>query len=384
MIASNARAQDAPLVARGAAHAPQKSADVALRGLSVALEFDADREAFRVHTQFELENRTAREVKLQLGLVEARCESDADDEDPCGDPTAPRFEALESTLRGAPLTARRGRLDPKAELAPTVGAVWVTEVRLKPHERAPVEHRYVAPAGPAAGGGMTASYAARTAALWAEPIDKASLTFLLPINACLVVEPEHIARRNRRVVLRDGTPWLQLSYGAQRWSPKADVTLHFEACIPPRDTELAGCSQLDALSAFTYGASPESESGPIERDALKKRLQQLSKAELQVCGDAVFEAYASYFKPDELAVLANRPAAKRHYTGPLLTQDDWKWVSLVDEVATERSKQKPPPPKASDGGCTLIAAKRPHATGWAVGLAAAAICGLRRRRRSVR
>ena len=56
----------------------------------------------------------------------------------------------------------------------------------------------------------------------AEPIDKAVFTFVLPVNSCLVVEPEHIARRNRRVVLRDGQPFLQLSYAAQRWEPKTD------------------------------------------------------------------------------------------------------------------------------------------------------------------
>lgn len=379
-LATTASAQDVPTTARGSAYAPTKSADVALHGLSVTFEFDDDREAFRVNTLFELENRTAREVKLQLGLVEPRCESDADDEDPCGDPTSPRFESLESKLREAPLAARKARLDPKADLAPTLGALWLFDVRLKPNERAPVEHRYIAPAGPTTGSGMIAAFAARSAALWADPIDKATLTFLLPVNSCLVVEPEHLARRNRRVILREGAPWLQLTYGAQRWSPKADVTLHFETCIPPRDTELSGCSQLDALSAFTYGASPDNETGPITRDELKKQLQQLSKTELQACGNAVFDAYASYYKPEELSVLANRPAAKRHYTAPLLTQDDWKWVSLVDEVLTERSKQNAAPkPKAADGGCAIAAQAQSHVS--AAALALTAMCWLRRQKR---
>lgn len=379
-LATTATAQDAPMTSRGSAYAPAKSADVALHALSATFEFDENREAFRVTTQFELENRTAREAKLQFGLLEPPCESDADDEDPCGDPTSPRFESLESQFRAAPLADRRARLDPKADLTPTLGALWLFDVRLKPNERAPVEHRYLAPASPTVGGGMTATFAARTVALWAEPIDKASLTFLLPVNSCLVVEPEHIARRARRVILREGTRWLQLTYAAQRWAPKTDATLHFETCIPPRDTELSGCSQLDALSAFTYGASPDNEAGPITRDELKKQLQQLSKTELQACGNAVFDAYASYYKPEELAVLANRPAAKRHYTGPLLTQDDWKWVSLVDEVLTERSKQKAASPRAAtDGGCTIALPAKSHA--GALAIAVAAMCWLRRRKR---
>jgi hypothetical protein len=233
--------------------------------------------------------------------------------------------------------------------------VWLFDVRLPPSERAPVEHRYLAPASPAAGGGMTAAFVTRTASLWAEPIDKASFTFLLPVNSCLIVEPEHIARRNRKVILRDGTPWLQLTYGAQRWAPKSDIQLHFETCIPPRDTELNGCSLLDALSAYAYGASPDNETGPITASDLKKKLEQLPTEELKTCGNAVFEAYASYFKPEELQVLSKRPAAQRHYTGPLLTQDDWKWVSIVDEVLTAKSKQKPQAKPKASGGCALTA-----------------------------
>jgi hypothetical protein len=343
------------MTTRGATVAPMRAADVALHGVSVTFEFVPDSESFSVEQQFELENRAARETRLQLGLIEARCESDSDDEDPCGDPATPRLERLESTLRGTPLQAKRARLDPKAEWAPALGAVWLFEVRLKPSERAPIEHRYVAPAAPAAGGAMSAAFVTRTASLWAEPIDKATFTFVLPVNSCLVVEPEHIARRNRKVILRDGTPWLQLTYAAQRWAPKSDIQLHFETCVPPRDTELKGCSLLDALSAYAYGASPDNDTGPITADDLKKKLEQLSAAELKACGDSVFEAYASYFKPEELQVLANRPAAKRHYTAPLLTQDDWKWVSLVDQVLAERSRQGPAPKPKATGGCALKA-----------------------------
>ena len=78
--------------------APVRSTDVALHGLSVTFEFDADREAFSVKEHFELENRAARETKLQLGLIEARCESDSDDEDPCGDPATPRIEKLKAQV----------------------------------------------------------------------------------------------------------------------------------------------------------------------------------------------------------------------------------------------------------------------------------------------
>jgi hypothetical protein len=380
--ALTANAQDAPMTVRGQTATPVRSPDIALHGLSVELEFLPDREAFRVKAQFELENRATREARLQLGLAEARCESDSDEDDPCGDPIAFRFEELESSLRDAPLPARRGRLDSKHEWAPALGGVWLFDARLKPRERAPVQHRYVVPGGPAAGGGMSASFVTRTGGLWSEPIDKATFTFVLPVYSCLVVEPEHIARRNRRVVLRGGKPWLQLTYAAQRWTPKGDVTLHFETCVPPRDTELSGCALLDALAGFAYGPSPEGESTPVGRDELKAQLTKLSETELRSCGQAVFEAYASYYKPEELAVLAKRPAAQRHYTGPLLTPDDWKWVGLVDEVLAQR---KPTPPaaatrKAADGGCSVAEPFANGAASWACLLLLAAAWRTRRAR----
>lgn len=379
--ALTAGAQDASMTVRGQGATPVRSADVALHALSVDFEFLPDRDAFRVKAQFELENRATRETRLQLGLAEARCESDSDEDDPCGDPTAFRYEELESSLRGAPLPARRGRLDSKHEWAPALGGVWLFDARLRPRARAPVEHRYVVPGGPAAGGGMSASFVTRTGGLWSEPIDKATFTFLLPVNSCLVVEPEHIARRNRRVVLRGGKPWLQLTYAAQRWTPKGDVTLHFETCVPPRDTELSGCSLLDVLASFAYGPSPEAESAPVGRDELKTKLAKLSAVELRTCGQAVFEAYASYYKPEELAVLATRPSAQRHYTGPLLTPDDWKWVSLVDEVLAQPKPATAPAAarKAADGGCSVTEPFATRGPGWAYLLLGAA-ARLRRRR----
>ena len=382
LLERTASAQDVAVTTHGQTVTPARSSDVALHGLSVDFEFLPDREAFRVKAAFELENKSTRETKLQLGLAEARCESDSDEDDPCGDPTAFRFEELASTLRGEALPAKRGRLDPKHEWTPALGGIWLFDARLKPSERAPIEHSYIMPAGPAAGGGMSAAFVTRTGSLWSEPIDKSVFTFLLPVNSCLVVEPEHIARRNRRVVLRGGQPWLQLSYAAQRWSPKSDIALHFETCVPPRDTELAGCTLVDALVSFTYGPSPDNETGPITRDELKKKLQQLSKTELQACGNMVFDAYASYYKPEELAVLANRPAAKRHYTGPLLTEDDWKWVGLVDETLTERSEQKPPPrPTAPIGGCAAVQSGRASTGAWAGSVAVAVLYALRKRGR---
>jgi hypothetical protein len=368
--ALDAHAQDAPMTGRAGSVVPTHSADVALQSLSVELAFVPEREAFQVKSSFALTNNAKRETRLQLGLAEARCESDSDEDDPCADPSSTRFEEFTTRLRGAELTTRRGRVSPQHEWASALAGVYLFDVRLRPAERAEVEHRYVVPAGPAAGGGMNATCVTRAGSLWAEPIDKATITFLLPVYSCLVVEPEQIARRNRRVVLRDQKPWLQLTFAAQRWTPKGDVSLYFETCVPPRDTELSGCSLLDELTRFAYATTTDGEpSQPIEREALKSKLSKLSEDELGRCGQAVFDAYASYYNASELSALARRPSAKRHYAAPLLTPDDWKWVGLVDEVVAARKTAKPlpppvPPKKVADGGCSISPNRASPSGAW--------------------
>ncbi|HKU39996.1 MAG TPA: hypothetical protein VJR89_17670 [Polyangiales bacterium] len=353
-----ARAQDAVLSSHAAAFSPARSTAIKLSQLAVEHTFLPDAEAFRVNARFELQNTTNKEQRLQLGLFEPRCESESEEDAACDDPQLARFEHVETRVRGAAVPTRRARLFPQHEWAKTLTGVWAFELKLAAAESVPIEHRYEIDARPAPGSGMNAAFVARTGTLWAEPIDRASFTFLIPVRSCLVVEPEHLARKNRRVVLRDGEPWLQLSYGAQHWLPKSDVRLYFESCKPPRDTELAGCSMLDALARFAYPEGAVSDPTPLSRAETKAQLEQLDDAELQRCASAVFDAYASYFSAAELSALAQRPSAARHYTAPLLTAEDWQWVSLCDEVQRERrSKAANKPAAKPTAGCSAAAAE---------------------------
>ena len=272
------------LTGRGAGQAPARSSTVKLHGLSVEQTFLPDDEAFRVTARFELQNTSKREQRLSLGLFEARCESEDDEEASCDDPNTFRFEQLETLVRGVAVQARKGHPAASHEWAKSLGGMWAFELKLAAAETVPVEHRYQVSGRPAPGSGMMSTYVTRTGALWAEPIDKARFGFLIPVRSCLVVEPEHLTRRDRRVVLRDGQPWLQLSYGAQRWLPKADVSLYFETCRPPRDTELAGCSLIDSLARFAYPEGSVDDPTPIERQEMKALLEKLDDAELQRCG----------------------------------------------------------------------------------------------------
>ncbi len=358
-----AHAQVGPMPLRGTHATPTAHGDVSMRALSAELVFEPESETFAVQARYELSNAAAREVRVQLGMPEPRCESDDEDAAACADPHAFRFESPAIRVRGQPVPMRKATLPSQHEWAPVLAGVWAFEVRLRGNEVAPVEHAYRAPAGPAAGGGRSATLATRAAQLWAEPIDRATLTFVIPVRSCLVVEPEHIQRKSRRVVLRDGEPWLSLTYAARRWTPRADLSLYFDTCIPPRDTELPGCSLLEPLAHFAYGPAAEGEGAPVERKELEVQLGKLSEAELKQCGDAPFAAYGSYYTAEELLVLADRPSASRHYTAPLLTPADWKWVSLVDDVIAAR-KSKPAAPRvpaADSGSCDV--ASSPGAAG---------------------
>ena len=95
---------------------------------------------------------------------------------------------------------------------------------------------------------------------------------------------------------------------------------------------------------------------------MKALLQKLESDELTRCGDLVFSAYAAYFDEAALSVLAKRPSAARHYTGPLLTPQDWQWVALVDEVVAGRKLQKPAatPQQEPDQGCAGCAVGAPQ------------------------
>lgn len=375
-------AQAGPMTGRPTSLEPAATSSVTLHALSADFRFDPEAEAFRVISRYELHNSTPREVRLQLGLPEARCDSDDEEDTTCTDPTSLRFESLETLVRGAAVPLRKGRIAPRHEWASELAGVWVFEVRLRPDERVPIEHRFEVPGAPAAGSGMTVKFVARTSRLWADSVDRATFTFSIPAYSCLVVEPEHLPRRDRRVVLRDQEPWLQLTYAAQRWTPRSDPGLYFETCIMPRDTELSGCSLLDALARYAYPRVPTDPRPAPSREELHAQLAKLPQAELERCGSAVFDAYASYYDAAELTVLAGRPSAARHFTAPLLTPADWQWVALVDAVRAERSRNRARERAAAESGHCSAGPAAPASPGLAWVLAAALLAITSRRLRA--
>jgi MYXO-CTERM domain-containing protein len=382
LAAAPAAAGDMPFQGAPTSLAPLKTDAVVLASQSVEFVFDPEAVVWKVHARGELENQSAAVSGLQLGLVEYRCDPDADEES-CLDPGGFRFEALEMRVRDAPLSLRKGQISSKHAWAAALGGVWLFNLRLAPHERVSVEHRYQVPPSFSRRAGASISYVTRGASLWAKPVERASFTFFIPVRSCLVVEPEGIARTSRNVVLRDGEPWLRLGYGARRWAPAEDLSLHFEVCVPARDTELAGCSLVDQLARFAYPpAETAPDAPPIARTDMKAELQKLETEELERCGRLVFDAYASYFEASELAALAKRSSAERHYTGPLLTPEDWQWVGLVDEVIAERKLKRPAPTpeQKPPSGCACSVQARPSGAGWAA-LSLALGFGVRRRRR---
>jgi hypothetical protein len=260
-----------------------------------------------------------------------------------------------------------------------------------------LEQHYRVPAGESGEGGFSVSYLLRGGTLWGKPYGRATFKFLIPARSCLVVEPEAIPRKSRRVLPHDPEPLLELVYEAYVLTPSRDLNLYFEPCVPARDTEIAGCSASAQLARRFYPPEPGEEVEPIEEAALKEALDALLDAELERCRDGVFAAYAAYFDEAALKKLPAVRESSRSYTAPLLTAADWAWVHYLDAQLGQRAEAKkqaaalPPaaaaraPDAAAAHGCgcgVLSTRARTARAAWAVLLLV--LCGRLRRVRSAR
>jgi hypothetical protein len=334
---SHAQSDAAP-AGRAARLLPTAASELVLKSESLEFVFAPQQQAWHVSAHYDIVNPTARTLSAQLALPEARCNEESEFDDSC-DPSRAQFSSLNATVRDRTLRLRKSRL-PGSSNAAGAEAAWMLPLRWQAGEALPVDLHYLVPAGQSTDGGYSASYLMRGGAGWAKPIGHATFKFSFTARSCLVVEPEQLTRKSRRVVLRDAEPWLELVYEAYVWIPPSEVTLYFEPCVAPRDTEIAGCSVASELARFFYPAEANEEVEPIDEAGLRAALAKLSDDELARCRDGVFTTYAGYFQEPELKRLPSHPQASRHYTAPLLTAADWNWVHFLDGRVAEREAIK--------------------------------------------
>ena len=343
---------------RAALWQPQKPTPLAVKIHSAELTYEPAAHAFAVTSRTELvlpEDAPAAAVSATLAIVEHPCDDSSELDESC-DPQRLTFPALSASVgeRAQALERSRGA---GAGQPPA----WLMPVRVKKGEPLSLEQRYRVPAVEAAERGYGVAYLLRGVSAWSKPLGRSTLKLNLPAYTCLVVEPQELPRKSRRVVMREDALWLELVYEAYQYLPKRDFELYFEPCVVPRDTALEGCSVSALLGRKFYAPEEGEEVEPISDEALGAALAPLPLGELEACRDGVFKAYAALYTEEELRRLPPHPQAGRNYTAPLLSAADWDWVRYLEARIAERKAALPVEPQpvgekkieppAADGGC---------------------------------
>ena len=322
---------------RAASWLPTSSTGVMMKVHTAVLTFEPERHSWLVSAHSELVSADARAAQVTLAIPEYGCAAESEFEDGC-DETRSSFAALDVSVDGRAHALKRTPGKPGTERDPT--ALWTLPLHFDKDAVHVLDQQYRVPAGESGEGGFSVSYLLRGGTSWAKPYGRATFKFRIPARSCLVVEPEGVPRKSRRVLPGDAEPQLELVYEAYVLTPSRDLNLYFEPCIPARDTEIAGCSVSAQLARRFYPPEPGEEVEPIDEVELKKLIDALPDAELERCRDGVFAAYAAYYDQAALEQLPALKESARSYVAPLLTSSDWEWVHFLDARLAERTVKK--------------------------------------------
>ncbi|HEY2733257.1 MAG TPA: hypothetical protein VGI70_04695, partial [Polyangiales bacterium] len=291
-----ARAEDAPVSGRATNLIPLTPSDVLLKSQTIELEFAPDEQTWHVGAHYELSNPSKKPLNVQLGVPEYPCSEDGDAEsefDDACDPARGGFSQLDAIVADKTIHLRKRRLPRPADAAAGTVAesAWVIPLKLGAGESSSIDLHYTVPAAQPSEGGFSIAYLFRTDP-WSKPIGRATFKFSFPVHSCLVVEPEGLPRKARRVAMHGDAADLELVYEAYQWTPHGDLGLYFEPCVVPRDTELPDCPASTELVNYFYPSDSDEAGEPISETALRAALSKLSDADLEKCRDSVWNAYA--------------------------------------------------------------------------------------------
>jgi hypothetical protein len=379
------RANDSVMGGRGSDLVPLANTDVVMESEDITLTYVPEHDAYEVVARYVFVNPSARELALQLGFPEYRCEThDPDTRDFCLGEDRFLFEGMQTRVRGEEVPQRKGRISKQHVWAPVLGGVWLFDVRFAAGERVPIEHRYRVPSGYDSSGGRSALYVTRTGALWAQPIGHARFTFVFPARSIDVIEPEGIPRTSYRIIARTGGAGLnatnathaaeasalqaELVYEARDWQPKGDLSLYWKPVdsVPKQlalGTALAGmidqlCPLAPKLRRLAYGASPDDPlvaQDEVSRERVIAELAALEHASLLRCHEYVLAAYGKPFEDRELfrAFYLEEPVShgplvpfepNAAFTEALLSEEDRTWreitqTALAEKLASDADKR---------------------------------------------
>jgi MYXO-CTERM domain-containing protein len=342
---------------------PLEVSELFVKVESVEFVFVPEQRVWRASIQHQLASVAQHDVTLRLAVPEYHCSEESEFDDQC-DASPGNFPQLLVTVRDRPLRLRRSAV-PNLLASPALDALWLLPMRIAAGETVLVAQHVLVAAGQSSEGGFSATYRLPASAHWAKPVARASFRYSFPARSCLVIEPESLTRKSRRVVLRDSEPWLELVYEAYVWNPPNELSFYFEPCQVARDTEISGCPAASELGRFFFPPEGDEEVEPISQDALQAVLAKLSDQELERCRDGVFAAYAGYFQESELKKLPAHAESARHYTAPLLAAADWSWVHFLDGLVAQRTKAREA--RASAARAQASRAGKSHGCGCSTG-----------------
>jgi MYXO-CTERM domain-containing protein len=390
------------------------------------------RTQWHVEAHYVFKNTGAAKVALQFGFPEYRCETTEPEAiEFCPSPKDFRFKDMKTLVRGEAVPHRKGKLDKGHDWAPLLGTVWLFDVALEPGEEVPVDHDYRVPSTYDSTGGQGVTYVTRTGAMWGKPIGRARFTFRYPPRVCALYPPSEADGQTAlvpfaefRLVEEKGELVAEAVYETRDWTPPADVEFYAQPCVIAADywdrDHPKLCPGHEALSRYAYGrTNAHDDVPPPSHDEVLHQLAALSQDQLRLCKNYPFASYGRPFADAALAQAfygAAKPEpskgplkpfeASAHYTDALLTQQDWRWVRIVEEAIAlspaPAAKVAPPsptdvatanpapeavpgaPPPAGRAGCSGCSVASGGATwqGWLALLALSLAVSPRRRRPS--
>ena len=328
-------ANDATFGGRGTDLLPLVETRVRMVSEDILLELIPVQDAWQVTARYQFQNPTQQVVSLQLGFPEEACPDDRD----CT-PQAGQFRDMVTTVRGAEVTHREGKVKAEDGWGGQLGQVYLYDLTFQPGETVEVVHSYRYDRSSGIDWWGT-RYLTRTGNLWNGPIDSATFTVRMPQPVRYVIYPrEFQLKRYAESPRPDGQGSVtELVFYAAPYAPQVDFSVTFPGPSLVASTPEGLCPGID---------------GETAPDELDPPLSAWSGPLLRACRNQIYGLHGYPFKDPELR--------RQHYTPEPLP--DWAdkavftiadrpenpgfaptWLSpgeraLIDAIVAEEQRRK--------------------------------------------
>lgn len=346
LLPATASANDGSFGGSGASLAPLASTPIRMAREDISMELTGRPLAWSVAALYEFENPTDREVSVQMGYPETRCDPDEGD---CSGQGG-RFRGLSTRVRGRLVRHRLGRVSEDSPWAMELDWVHLFDVAFAPRERVRVEHRYTYDRSFTAVLGENVHYLTRTGSLWNGPIGEARFRVRTPDPPWLVEHPRAFRLSSWERVVRGSRGVTELVFEVRDFRPAVDFDLILAPSGRLAGGEPIGDGSVD-VSDCPSGLGRARLSGETRRIVLDW-LRESTRAELAACRNLVLALNGHAFRSarwtsafyggparqpsggDGFVVATLRPSAR--FTPAQMTPSHGAWVRRIDAEISRR------------------------------------------------